>query len=149
MNALDYRSQQHLNMMIMPEPAVHGFGPQCCRPVFIGVRSIQRLLIRQSRLRFGDANNPRLYLPCVNKLHHLQQRVLLRCSSTFPKVDAGTLADFRFQATSREPNIGRFGALLTESKGVRDQLSPSPENRFPASLLLTQMIIAVNRIRIL
>ncbi len=33
--------------------------------------------------------------------------------------------------------------------GVRDRIPASPENRFPASLLLTQMIISVNRIRIL
>ena len=34
-------------------------------------------------------------------------------------------ADFRFQATSREPNIGRFGVLLTGFRRVRNQIPGS------------------------
>ncbi len=35
------------------------------------------------------------------------------------------LAMFRYQATSREPNIGRFGSLLTGFGGVCDLIPAS------------------------
>ncbi len=75
-----------------------------------------------ARYTYVGINTPRLGRT-VNKISRRRRRP--ERAVPFPKVDAGRLADFRFQATSREPNIGRFGVLLTGFRGVRNQIPAS------------------------